>query len=194
MKYKDETLAIDEPDFKRWRDPATGLRCVIVRQRAGHLCGYVEVPSGKLRDKLTRFQKIPRGKTHFGRNRRTVRRSKAYDHKLLRQIVVHGGLTFSGRMHRGFGENRFWLGFDCAHYQDICPLFPITFRLPGAVYRNFAYVTQQASDLAKQIKALNACFEAQKADQREKREVEAAVRALTEAHLAQYRLKAAITI
>src|SRR5690606_37087186 len=32
-----------EPDKIRWTDQITGLDCLIVRQRPGHLCGYVGV-------------------------------------------------------------------------------------------------------------------------------------------------------
>lgn len=35
----------DEPDKKQWRDPETGLPCLIVRGPGGALCGYVGVPA-----------------------------------------------------------------------------------------------------------------------------------------------------
>lgn len=34
----------NEPDKLNWIDPETGLDCMIVRNRAGNLCGYVGVP------------------------------------------------------------------------------------------------------------------------------------------------------
>ena len=34
---------VDEPDKAQWRDEATGLPCLLVRNQAGALCGYVGV-------------------------------------------------------------------------------------------------------------------------------------------------------
>lgn len=63
----------DEPDKKQWRDPASGLPCLIVRGPSGSLCGYVAV-----------------GPDHpaYG---------KGYDDV---DVTVHGGLTFAAPSQR----------------------------------------------------------------------------------------------
>lgn len=60
----------DEPDKKQWRDEATGLPCLIVRNGSGALCGYVGVP---------------RNHVYYGSD---------YDKV---DVEVHGGLTFAGK-------------------------------------------------------------------------------------------------
>ena len=99
---------MSEPDKAQW--VAHGLDCLIVRGPAGALCGYVGVP-----------------KSHefFG---------KDYD---APDVDVHGGLTFANSCsphkegdHKGIchveegaaNKTVWWLGFDCAHAYDICPL------------------------------------------------------------------------
>lgn len=64
-----------EPDKMQWEDAATGLPCIILRQRdMGALCGYVGVYSDH---------------PLFGKEY-TYAYSEPY------HIDVHGGLTFSG--------------------------------------------------------------------------------------------------
>lgn len=99
---------MDEPDKVQWKDEATGLPCLIVRNRLGALCGYVGVP---------------RGHRFYG---------KDYDDV---DVQVHGGLTFDGHcqeggepsetichlVEEGESDDVWWLGFDCAHWQDYVP-------------------------------------------------------------------------
>lgn len=59
-----------EPDKRQWRDPVTGLPCLIVRGPSGALCGYVGVSSSH-----PLFQ-------------------KDYDSA---DVEVHGGLTFASK-------------------------------------------------------------------------------------------------
>lgn len=61
---------VAEPDKKQWKDPTTGLPCLIVRNPVGALCGYVGVPNGH---------------PAYG---------KDYDDV---EVDVHGGLTFAHR-------------------------------------------------------------------------------------------------
>lgn len=139
----------DEPDFKRWRDPATGLTCMVVRQRhLGTLCGYVRVPHSNLRDRLVKFERSRVGRAW---NRpHAVRRPCAYDHRSLRHLNAHGGLTFAGRM-TGVKREGWWLGFDCAHHGDLMPELKGRIGFDHGVYRDFAYVTAQCEGLASQV-------------------------------------------
>lgn len=99
----------DEPDRVEWRDEATKLPCLIVRQgNSGHLCGYVGVPPGHM--------------LH----------GKGYDEVDFADEEYygpHGGLTYAeacaGRVchipQPGEPDTVWWLGFDCAHSGDSRP-------------------------------------------------------------------------
>lgn len=133
-----------EPDRVQWPDAATGLPCLALRHPYfGHWCGYVG---------------IDRGHPLHGRS---------HDGDLA--LAVHGGLTFFGPCDGGVGichvpalgepEHVWWLGFDCAHYQDYSPNnarlaaergYPFTIR-PDEVYRTLDYVRQQCASLARQL-------------------------------------------
>lgn len=138
----------EEPDKIQFVDRATGLPCLIVRNHAGALCGYVGVPEGH-----KAYQ------TH-------------YDHELLRDISVHGGLTFAGPCsggdesttichvaEPGEPDNVWWLGFDCAHLGDLCPAMDARSRklgIPplsgqGDKYRTVNFVKRHIAKLALQL-------------------------------------------
>lgn len=144
----------NEPDKAQWVDDATGLDCLIVRNRLGALCGYVGLPPGH-----------PLHGTDYER---------AYDHA---EIDVHGGLTFADRCQDGAEDGPgvchvpelgrphdvWWLGFDCAH---ACDLVPGMLELPGLperlqapgyrdVYRTFDYVRSEVANLAAQLAKAN---------------------------------------
>ena len=72
-----------------------GFRCVIVGQRMGHRCGYIEIPADH---------------ELYG---------KDYDDI---HIDVHGGWTYSGYTHSNYpaeaSGNSWWIGFDCGHLGD----------------------------------------------------------------------------
>ena len=129
-----------EPDKKQWRDPETGLACLVVRGPSGALCGYVGVEPGH----------PLHGKDYDGAD-----------------MEVHGGLTFAdscghgddpseGICHiPGAGEpdDVWWFGFDCGHYGDLSPAYaalPSPF-LRGGVYRDLAYVESEVQSLARQL-------------------------------------------
>lgn len=135
-----------EPDKVQWTDEATGLPCLIVRNRVGALCGYVGVPV-----------------THA---------MYGMEYSDLESVDVHGGLTFSGRCRDGdesesichvpgTGETDdvWWLGFDTAHAMDFPPAYT---RIPvmddvyerGLTYRDIEYVKAEVRRLALQLTAL----------------------------------------
>jgi hypothetical protein len=110
-----------------------GFPCIMHRNPMGAWCGYVGVPS-----------------THqyF---------KKHYDEC---DVSVHGGLTYANECqgdicHPGEDE-RWWLGFDCAHAYDLIPAWQdSSFRLAAAhkrdTYRDEAYVTAEVKKLAEQL-------------------------------------------
>jgi hypothetical protein len=141
----------NEPDKAQWQDEATKLPCLIVRNGGvtGSLCGYVGVPQG-----------------HPLYGKGDV------------DVDVHGGLTFaSGCSHGpedqsichipapGESDNVWWFGFDCGHAYDLAPalqaLLPrvlpddLMSRLQQFhlrdVYRDFAYVKAEVTQLAAQL-------------------------------------------
>ena len=149
-----------EPDKTVWVDEATGLDCMIVRNRAGALCGYVGVPEGH---------------PFYG---------KGYDEV---RADVHGGLTYAnlcqpredpamGICHLSQGgrpDHVWWLGFDCNHAFDFAPRYEAdneqraqvaeaegdlkTARIWRGVashsaYRDFPYVIGEIEGLARQLK------------------------------------------
>lgn len=140
----------EEPDKKQWLDEKTGLPCLIVRgEVTGSLCGYVGVKKGH-----PCFEK---------------------EHSELEcDILVHGGLTFSGKCHSSEDESQgichksddiddvWWLGFDTAHSFDLMPkmeslhlIFPDFPQRPQYLgkdeYRDLAYVTNEVENLARQL-------------------------------------------
>lgn len=125
----------DEPDRFNWR--THGLDCMIVRnERSFHLCGYVGLPP-----------------TH-----------KYYrkDHNDI-DVSVHGGLTYGqdcgGAVchipQKGEPDELYWVGFDCAHYSDLSPIYLIAdmncVTAEHARYRDFKWVKIETESLAQQL-------------------------------------------
>jgi len=131
-----------EPDNIQWQDEATGLPCLIVRNRLGSWCGYVGVT-----EEHPAFR-------------------KEYDDEAVQNLEVHGGLTFAdtcqtddkehGVCHipsPGESDRVWWLGFDCLHAGNTAPGMR---EFPGLseVYRDQAFVTTEVESLAKQLKEM----------------------------------------
>jgi hypothetical protein len=108
---------VKEPDKVQWRDKATGLPCLIVRNThgTGALCGYVGVPASH---------------SLYG---------KGYND--AESIRVHGGVTFADKcspqekeagichaVEAGEDDNVWWFGFDCSHAFDLCPKMEASLR------------------------------------------------------------------
>lgn len=140
----------NEADKEQFVDEATGLPCLIVRNRGGALCGYVGVPGGH---------------PAFGKNYDDVTQDGGG------YIDVHGGLTFSDFCQPNQDESKgichvpgdgepdqvWWLGFDCAHCDDVSPGYD--FRLPSfgeATYKTVDYVKAEIRKLAEQLATLGA--------------------------------------
>lgn len=138
----------NEPDKEQWEDEATGMPCLLVRNRRGALCGYVGVDASH------------------------PLHGKGYDGCIDGMFSVHGGLTYSDFCMEGpEAENIchvpspgepdpiWWFGFDCALYGDFEPGDGIydgkRFFEPvgGGEYRTVAYVKSECADLARQLAA-----------------------------------------
>lgn len=135
-----------EPDKAVWIDPDTGLDCMAVRndEGSGAWCGYVGVPEGHPFFKM--------------------------DYADIDDINVHGGLTFSSVCHpsvkgEAYGichvaapghSEVWWLGFDCSHWQDMCPGYKAMFSdgMRKSTYRTWSYVQHEITSLAQQLAVL----------------------------------------
>lgn len=121
-----------EGDDERWRDPATGLPCIALRNHFGAWCGYVGVGPGH---------------PDHGRG---------YDDV---DVVAHGGLTFASPCDPGLGvchapgpgepDDLWWLGFDCGHWMDAMPSMAVT--LGEGEYRDLGYAKGECASLARQL-------------------------------------------
>lgn len=154
----------DEPDKRQWQDVATGLPCLIVRNRGGALCGYAGVSNGH-----------PLHGKGYGQDGvfscgESCSDEDGYHYGCTPEarVEVHGGLTFSagcghgadpaeGICHvpaAGQPDDVWWFGFDCAHSGDLCPAPGRFIVFPGEVYRDIAYVTGEVTRLAAQLATL----------------------------------------
>lgn len=116
-----------EPNELRWVDPATRLKCVILRiPTMGHLCGYVKLPRNS--------KWYPKGRGYRNPN-----------------FAVHGGVTFRGPLKRPTGGTfpGRWVGFDCAHH---CDKSPFCKYFEYGEYRDLEYVKRQVQLLASQVR------------------------------------------
>lgn len=129
-----------EPDQVLWTAKAPPhYRCMVHRVHAevGSLCGYVAIPPGHPAHGLD------------------------WDAEALREIEVHGDLTFAGR-----GIDDSWVfGFDCGHGFDVSPGLQARMRavLPpyllqtiddcplGETYKTVAFVRAECEGLAAQL-------------------------------------------
>lgn len=93
--------------------------CKIVKQEFGHYCGYV-----KIEEDSPLFGKEYNDETFYGEGK----------------INVHGGLTFSEPMNED--KTDWWIGFDCAHYCDLCNPKPHEF------------VVEELTEMVKQVQFL----------------------------------------
>jgi hypothetical protein len=144
---------LTEPDKIQWKDEATGLPCLIVRnvRVTGALCGYVGVAEGH---------------PDFEKGYNDV------------AVEVHGGLTFADFCTPDADETRsichvpgpgepdhvWWLGFDCSHAGDVSPAMEARYRKSpfGATvygggyeetYKPLSYVKAEVTQLAARLHA-----------------------------------------
>lgn len=118
-----------EQDLIYWIDKRTQLPCLIIRQAFGHLCGYVAITSDN------KFYKLD------------------YRSEFFPSLKVHGGVTFTGSLdfHVMILDHKWWVGFDCGHYYDLCPAYQVSVGAENRMYKDIKYVKRQCRLLAKQI-------------------------------------------
>jgi hypothetical protein len=157
-----------EPDKVQWKDKATGLPCLAVRNRhSGHWCGYVGVAEGHPAFELPYDDASALGPEHKDG---------------WKGLDVHGGLTYSafcqddedaedhGICHvpqPGEPDRVWWLGFDCAHSGDLSPKLGYTAGMLKVyadileqkrsyeTYQTLEYVQGECARLAEQLGALS---------------------------------------
>lgn len=152
----------DEPDKVQWTDEATGLPCLAVRHpHSGHWCGYVGVAEGHPVFGLEYDEANKLGPTHLYEDE---------DDSWV-GFDVHGGLTFSDSCQEdeqeqgvchipqpGQPDKVWWLGFDCAHSQDIRPTYlrrygkMFSSSVFEETYKTLEYVQNECANLAQQLK------------------------------------------
>lgn len=147
----------------------SGFHCAIVRHGSlGHLCGYVGVDQGhpwfgKFYDDID--TSVHGGLTFCG----SERHGSPEEKKMLRALATKSeGVLRSGNHWKGFLDaikskpresfgcypcdsgdiDRWWVGFDCAHYGDSVPG-----ASAGGIYRDEAFVRGEISDLVRQAEA-----------------------------------------
>jgi hypothetical protein len=125
-----------EPDKVQWKDMATGLPCLAVRnQHMGHWCGYVGVAPGHPQYEMGGCELDVHGGVNFA------------------AMCAPGEPVETGVCHiaePGEPEHVWWLGFDCAHAFDLVPFMSDTLRL-GGIYRTLDYVQAECRSLALQL-------------------------------------------
>ncbi|EOI00711.1 hypothetical protein UAY_01814 [Enterococcus moraviensis ATCC BAA-383] len=104
-----------------------GYQCHIRRvgvPYSGHLCGYIEIPRVHILHGLS-YDEI----------------ESFYNYEL----PAHYGLTFSGEV-----EGIQWIGFDCAHSGDLCPMYAEgfeKFRNETDTYKDMDYVEKNIKEV-----------------------------------------------
>ncbi len=139
----------NEPDRAEWISKE-GFPCLARRiKTGGHWCAYVGVPKGN---------------KYHGIN--------AWD---AEELKVHGGITWAcanekedkgERINHGCSnEDTWWLGFDCAHWNDLQPGIealinherkPCTYMASSdGVYKDLVFVVIECNKLAQQLKVID---------------------------------------
>jgi hypothetical protein len=173
-----------EPDKAQWIDEATGLDCLIVRNRSGALCGYVGVDAShplhrqdydkvdvEVHGGLTfadrcaditpeRHQKALAQIPRLEQEAQKYPRGDAarYLRELASDYDEWKALMESRAICHipasGRADHVWWFGFDCAHSGDVCPAHGRDFAGPEEWYKPFAYVVAEVRRLAVQLATL----------------------------------------
>ena len=160
----------NEPDRKEWT--AHGLRCVIKRiEHSGHLCGYVGVPKGHPLYGASAFEPHPlfveqnlqeQDEPPVVRAEYIAWAIRVFDERNsltpAGRLTAHGGVNYGNSLlprEAPEGSGLWWFGFSCDQGGDDYPEQSRVFsERYGYVYRDMAYVTAQAENLARQLAEL----------------------------------------
>ena len=132
-----------EPDITKGYHMGVAYR-IMRHGGMGHLCGYVRLPKGH--PWLKAAMKKQWGPVWPKNTYRAVR--KGYDAHPIANLRVHGGVTFFGRSCRGRG---YWIGFDCAHCDDLVPGMSPLFVMRGSTYRTIDFAKLECFRMAKAV-------------------------------------------
>jgi hypothetical protein len=104
-------------------------KCVVVRHpHMLHLCGYVGLTENDP-DYMNEYDRIA-------------------------DIDCHGGLTFGqigiNKSDSNLSEDRYWIGFERGHYNDLIPMMDYMMPL-GTVYRDMNYVESECKSIVDQL-------------------------------------------
>lgn len=145
-----------------------GLPCKVLFLDIGHRCGYVNVSNTRLHgvDYSTNLSvaidplKLSIGK----RSPMIIFGFDSHSRSLEILCNVHGGVTYSGPLQ---DKNSWWIGFDCAHYNDNVDMdtlerhfpekvdFVLGYRCtPTGEVRTLIYVEEECRSLAAQLVAI----------------------------------------
>ena len=119
---------------------------IIKHPSMGHLCGYVRIPRGHPLYRIITSKVW----THKWPSNKYVAQRRGYNHYLIEQLEVHGGITFAGKLRNTRG---IWIGFDCAHLGDLVPAMShlsISIGEP-CTYKDEAFVTAELAKLIDQL-------------------------------------------
>lgn len=140
-----------ELDKYEWLDESTKLRCLILRNKIGTLCGYVSIsPDNKLykqhKTVIDRCVNVYGGVTYAGR-------CKSIAEPLTTSHIHPIGLNSVAQYLTG--ENLlWWVGFDTNHYQDLSPYVYSVHRSgmsPDRVYKDLKFIANEVKHLAAQL-------------------------------------------
>lgn len=168
-KPRGDGIWLGEADKVAWRDDATGLECIMMRDNPdGFLSGYVGVPQGhplfgweheaipaelgiEVHGGLTYSRICQDGPSP---QRSLVTESRRICHVIVGQVPLSHATEY--RVEEG---DAWWFGFQCDHVYDIVPgRQRDRQRFMGAEtdaeYRNDAYVVREVLNLAAQLKAI----------------------------------------
>lgn len=120
-----EDIINEEGNYKEWTYQAQNgchFNCIIRRNfRIKHLCGYVQ---------LTKDNKL------FEKDYMSIEEP----------LIVHGGITYAS-----YVEDKWFIGFDCAHFSDETFNDEFFSMNSKGYYRDMNYVTKECEKLAEQL-------------------------------------------
>jgi hypothetical protein len=156
-----------EPDKVQWVDEATGLVCLAKRSpHLGHWCGYV----GLLPTHPWHGKDYGDSVGQCGDSCSSAGEEHSYHYECTvgALLEVHGGVTYAdgcqdGPIEQtvchlpapGSPDHLWWIGFDCAHCDDLSPgrLMLAPSLYDHGTYRSLDYVRSECTSLAAQLAA-----------------------------------------
>lgn len=157
-----------EAEKVAWVDPATGLMCIIRRDKKGrHLCGYVAVPRrhplfGWSADAIRQLGISAHGTITYAaecQRHEPEHVSVCHHDPNYRQKVAARDAKIREHRAQTIAQDVWWLGFECNQPYD---LVPAVARFAGSAtadgsapeYRDEGYVHRQCVSLAAQLAAV----------------------------------------